>query len=629
MYEMAIWTPPEPVSGRVLFPSAPERGESLMGYIARVADDNALGSTAPILARGGYPHCRFFEVAERHLDRLPDLARVLGTSDDRLLEMTYRAMPKTRGPAALDFFGATVVASDIISHTRRISPTTLRSTHVHRAIWQHGLLPYCPHSLEQLIEVCKKCGAKLSWYHAVGIDHCGRCEADLLQQSSDQIPSAYADGYLRMASLLDPCADSVSMPSHDELRSIGRGACFELGWNLGWALSEIPETGRSFHKKQSASLIAGVLHKGDEILRSWPGGLHLALERRLESLHPAEQRKVLARLRRTALVKLAWPAVTATLLSAAPELFAPGRKVRRQLVRNVVNGTQAMQQIGINAADFALLNRSDLLPATLKSGTARNCDDFDADRIRLIANAMNSRFPGASVSERLGLTFHGAEQLVCLGLLDEVNDPAVRFLHPSLQVTQDSFDALVDRITTTARTDDLPTAVVALTAALRAIGGREKPFGPILVKMLAGNFPYWIDPRSARLAQRIIVRLEDISELTALIFDRDTYPRFSFSPTMNGRDVGSTLNLSPRPLPSAVEEELGITPGWKTLPVGDVLNLAKERIAPGEVAGRWLDCHPRTTATFLAEAGIRRMSAAGWRRHEVEAYFEGHHLSDV
>jgi len=622
MYEMSNWTRPGLGSGRVLFPSEPQRGESLMGYIARVAADNTLGSTAPILARSGYPHCRFFEVAERQLERLPELARVLGTSERRLSEMAYRSEPKARGPAALRFFGTTVVASDIISHERRISPTSLRLTGVHSAIWQHGLLPYCPHSFERLVNSCGKCGARLSWYHAVGIGNCGRCEAELLQRPSEQVPPEYADGYARMASLLNPCADRVFMPSHQILRSIGRGACFELAWSLGWALSDIAETGRTHHKTLSAPLIAKALSAGEQIIQSWPEGVHLAVERRLESVAPKEQQKTLARLRRIAWVKLAWPEITATLLSAAPELFEPGRKVRRRVVPNIFNGTEAAHQIRINTSSFALLNRSNLLPTVLKSGNKRRCDDFDAEQIKLIADAMASRLSGASVSERLGLTFHGIEQFVCLDLLEEVIETAVRFLHPQLQVTRSSYEALVERISKTARNDDVPSSVVPLSSALRIIGGREKPFGPIFADMLAGNLPYWVDSGSARLFRRIQIRIEDISRLPKLSFDRDDHPQFSFATTMNGRDVESALNLTPRPLPTAIEVELGIKPGWKTLVVDEVINLAKKRIAPGEVASRWFLCSPRKSERLLAEAGIIRVSAAGWCRQEVEAYFD-------
>ena len=569
-----------------------------------------------------YPHCRFFEAAERQLERLPELARVLGISESRLSEMAYESEPKTRGLAALRFFGTTVVASDIVSHERRIAPKALRSAGVHKAIWQHGLLPYCPQSFERVINSCRKCGTRLGWYHAVGIGNCGRCKADLLRQPSEQISPEHADGYARMASLLDPCADRVFMPSHPMLRSIGRGACFELGWSLGWALSDIAETGRTFHKKLSATQIAGALSAGDEIIHSWPEGIHLAVERRLESVAPKEQQKILARLRRIAWVKLAWPEITATLMSGFPDLFEPGRKVRRRMVSNVLNGTEAMQQIGVNAARFALLNRSSLLPTVLKSGIERRCDDFDAEQIKPIAGAMASRFSGASVSERLGMTFHGVEQCVCLGLLEEVIEPAVRFLHPQLQVTRESYEALVECFSKAARKDDVPSSAAPLSSSLRIIGGREKPFGPIFADMLAGNLTYWIDSGSARLFQRIRVRIEDISKLPNLSFDRNDHPQFSFATTMNGRDVESALNMTPRPLPNAIEVELGIKPGWKTLAVDEVINLAKKRIAPGEVASRWHLCSPRKSEKLLAGAGIIRVSAAGWCRQEVEAYFD-------
>src|SRR3546814_3554599 len=86
------------------------------------------------------------------------------TRTDTLFPYTtlFRSNAWRRGPVS---FGAAVVyREDILLDRRRISPLTLQTSEHHRAAWLLGLLPYCPLSLERLVDECPNCpGKKLGW----------------------------------------------------------------------------------------------------------------------------------------------------------------------------------------------------------------------------------------------------------------------------------------------------------------------------------------------------------------------------------------------------------------------------------------------------------------------------------
>src|SRR3546814_15918621 len=68
------------------------------------------------------------------------------------------------------FRSAVVYREDILLDRRRISPLTLQTSEHHRAAWLLGLLPYCPLSLERLVDECPNCpGKKLGWRRSWGI----------------------------------------------------------------------------------------------------------------------------------------------------------------------------------------------------------------------------------------------------------------------------------------------------------------------------------------------------------------------------------------------------------------------------------------------------------------------------
>ncbi|MCW2390058.1 hypothetical protein M2333_003104 [Sphingobium sp. B11D3B] len=617
MFDAAKWMAPEPGSGRVLFPLAPFAGESLLGLVARVARDNLHSSIASITNTAGYPHIHCYDLDRANLDRLPALARTLGV-DIAELEARSHPVVNTPGPAAVDFFGARVVACDLKTRVRRFSPTTVSDEPFYRAIWQHRLLPYCPVSLELLISRCPGCGRGYGWYHTCEVGTCEHCGYRAVPCDTNRVPDEYRDAYRRMASLLDPSVPARPY-QHVDLNRLGRGELFEMGLALGAALADLPDLPRGNLYQCEPAQIAMILSLGDEIMSNWPGSLERTVAGRLNQAPVAEHRLILQRLKRVCYHSKSWPEIIAILRAATPKFFGTLRSVHQAIIPERVMGTDVGKALRISAGRFAQLKRSGAITAVTKSGKQHRFEDFNSSDVNRLADAFCGRLRAATVAERLGITFHGVEQLICLGLLEWENDPALLCLWNKAFTTKLSFASFVSTLeqkSTVPHTKD--SAWRPIKHVLKRVGRREKPFGPVMREMIERKLPFNITEGSARLFDRIRVPSDTCRLVESLRFDRNDYPDFFFEDVMPRRDAESVLNITTRVSAKALA---GLSDKGQPIPIKGVLSLANKYISSGEIKERWLGASAVRPSSYLKKAGILANSPAGWLRNEVEQYF--------
>lgn len=625
MFDPSNWTAPEKGSGRVLFPLTPFPGESLIGLVARVAQYNVHTSTGSIMTTAGYPHIYCHDLAYNNLDKLPRLANTLALDIEDVQALSYRPLEVDRGPPAIDFFDARVVKYDFVVKERRFSPSTIATEPFYRAIWQHRLLPYCPISLELLLSRCSDCESRLNWYLACPVGFCPACGGRVAANKNDRIKAEFADGYRRMASLLEPNSHSIPDTgyAHEDLRSLGRGEIFELGWALGWALSDIPDSPRLRHSQLTATQIAKGMALGDKILRNWPEGVEQALWRRLEQVPQSQRPAVLDRLQRLRRPERSWQDVALLLRTTVPHLFGSIRAIRRNLAE-VQNSEQATRAMQVSAASLAKLKRAGKVSTITKSGHKRGFCDFDPAEVDRLAAVFTGRLATESVAERTGMTAHGAEQLICLGILGWQNDEALLHLWERNFTTKASFQEFITQLQERVSPceDDRPWQ--RLKQALKIVGGREKPFGPLVENMLKGQIEYRIVSGSARLLDRVMVPVEATPLIAALSFERSDYPEFPFQKTLPLRDAESLFNVGPSKIRAAVGAPAKEGPA---LEIAEMIKLAQRYISPGEISARWLAAIGEMPAHYLRKAGLPAASAAGWPREEIEHLFANHQMT--
>src|SRR3546814_9913891 len=77
------------------------------------------------------------------------------------------------------------------------------SSEHHRAAWLLGLLPYCPLSLERLVDECPNCpGKKLGWRRSWGIANCERCGELVPPSSAAPLIPEHIENYRLFADLI-------------------------------------------------------------------------------------------------------------------------------------------------------------------------------------------------------------------------------------------------------------------------------------------------------------------------------------------------------------------------------------------------------------------------------------------
>ena len=616
MHDMTTWTRPEPGSGRVLFPPVVDPRESLVGLVLRTATDNVHSNVGTMLGRAGYPHARAFDLAEDRLELVGDLAAVLGVRPDVLKPLVHPQVSRGNALRTISFLGAEVPDYDVAAYRRRISPTTLGIEPFHRAVWTHALLPYCPHSLELLVDACPRCGTKLGWSRANGIDGCGDGDCGLrpIPPTTTRLGGEVAEPYRRMAALAGPGDRAVEPAAlHGDLENMDPGAVFELGWRLACTLAPLPKP-RRHAKHLPAALIVETLVSADRIICGWPDHFHAMLMARMAEDGPKVTGATLLRLRKAAAPSGAWPQINRVLRTTYADLMAKGRGALRSLDRGIVSGTTANAMLGISSGRFANLKRSPGLPPLVRTGTKRLYDDFHVSEIKTIAEARDASMSGRTVAERLGIAFHGVEQAAALLLLETERHPALAVLDPGIRITTRSLDDLLDRIRvgSAVEVED----GVTIRCAVKSIPG-EKPWGVIIAAMLDGRIRYRI-VGPGRPFENIIVHAADVPLFRSFRFDRAAHPSFGFASDMTKRDAEEALNLTPRLLPVALREECGSGEPAARITVAEVARIAAARISAAEIYARTAP-GSRRHPPFLKASGLRRAGVAGWVRTEVES----------
>ncbi len=608
---------------RVMWPVRQVYGdEGLMDLVFRTAAENIHESTAPILDEAGLPHHVSFNLAIRpDLDQAR-LAHVIWQPVAEIAKRRYQALENASGPPLISFFGTPVASYDLLLRPRRVAPQRLAEAPYHRAIWQHGLVPFDLVTGEWLIDTCPRCGTRMRWYHSPGVSICHRadCRFDLTSMCGlcvDPVRFATAGPICR---LLDPdptVHETALAVLPDSIRELGRGAAFELIWRLGRATVRNGSAKRDVHKSLPAGEIVDGICAGARLIAEWPHSLDLHVRRLITKGDDEAATSFVCALREIGSHRQSWAAHRGTLLTSAPQFVARDRKVYMHFSDDGIDGAGARQVLRVSTDRFIRARDSQLVQAAATGGKVNVHAVFSQTQLETIRTGLDDRTPAGKLAELLGISRHGVEQLVCLDGVGQAEEPFVRELYSGLQLSSRSVADLIDELeggqdpNIEAEHDSVP-----LRQALMLFGGREKPWGPILQAFRNRSIAYGLG-RGRTFAARVRIQPADVASIIGLRFDRAAY-RFDFSARVNRRDSQETLNLTPVLMMSALQREL-MAPGAdkRDLAVDQVLQIARRRISGGEILARWgngrrMPYQLRNTRRFS------RLGATGWDRRIVE-----------
>ena len=622
---------PDRTGPRVMTGPVPFQDESLVGLVLRAAHMNHVQRTVTItraVSEIGHGHGN---LAARDDIDFAQLAWATKIAPHEIEARRYRPAAFTSELPGVNFHGAVVPLYDLGLNTRRLATSWLTGTPYHSALGHHRLATHCPISGEILIDDCPRCGTTLTWW-TTNLIPCRSCGLDQRDRPTEKLDIDQMKATRLMVNLIHPhpvrSAKAVQeLP--EPLRPLNRGSAFELGWRLG-CLS----TGHGLKDRNSAWRLPlgqklSILEAGSTALSSWPASLHSMITGRGALGDGRDSANVVDDLRRLMRGRNVPDEVNATVLAAAPGLLVSRAATVKSLVGQGANAGEAARTLGVSQRIFERLAVARELRCVLDTGHVNRHRVIDTTDLGPLANRIADRVSFGTLSQELGISRHGVEQLCCIGVLEAHDDSAMRAAFVDRHVRRTDYDKLLKSIEEAklpwdeAGDDD---SGISMRRAVLAIGGREKPWGPILMAMRDGDLPFRLRERTANgdLIDQVVLDESDLPLVERLSFDRPRYADFAFEHRLKRQDVEELLNLKPVRFGEALaigEVERGSD---RMYDLTTMLGLAEKMISQGEILARWSAHGRQLPAPFRGRKRLKRTSHLGWHRVDAEAAMEKH-----
>lgn len=599
--------------------------ESIPGMMARAATEHVMRRVGIVYDAAGvdcaYPgHAQLLPRAD--LDRI---AAVIRADSGRLAAHAGERVHSTNFGATHQrarFGDLTLLRAHLELYRRRIGPISLRTAGHHRIAWLNALLPYCPQSLERLVDACPHCAEPLGWLWTWGIGNCEWCDREV--PASDEAPLRVdmAKHYRLFASLASPveaerAAARASLPNR--LRGLEYATLIRLACRTGLICRDEPITRCTQHELDALDpvTLASVVTTGAAMLADWPASFERFVNARADALRDDREGYHLWRtlLRRISAVKSEGEEQSALILEVLPDLqgsfersFSGGG--RYYLPNEVVRIWGVDHEEMLRAVDAGAVKVTPL------PGITRRRMQFDGPEVEAIGRLLRSTPAINSLPGKLGVPNYGVEQLIDARLLRWERHPAVLAIRPWVCVQRRSLDSLLTRLARAVRAGSPPADAVPLRAASRRIGGREKPWAAIVSAILTSRLPAWGDGGRFH-TQRILVRPCDMVQFDDVVFV-PSGSGFPFSTLINQDDLGELLNVSPKYLPAVVADfdlrfaEVGRA---ECTAKADGLAVAARMATTAEI-GHHMGIKAKTAEVAMRTGAMEKVSV-GWGRRQL------------
>jgi hypothetical protein len=607
---------------RVEAPLAPIEGESLDGFIARVAAANWIENALTITSLAGVIYGHKPTLSTSNWEGLPILADCLQTDLEQLQRRSYPTVSDGRRV----FLGIPMARNDIDIAVRRFSPSALAISPHHRALWQLRAFPFCAETWQFLADRCPRCNAFQRWHHTNGIARCDRCVEDLSAAQVMEVPSTLRPSLKAALGLVhhDPSCRLKSLamlPS--ALGDLGNADAYDLLVRVAIVVEPRltpARFGTNARWNQPAPIVAAAIAAAWDILLGWPCSmehlmadrLSVATKRHRDGNDGATMRflRVPTKIERV-------QAKVRTIIEQFRDAIDLDGQNSSWLHQATLSTHEASVRLGHSTGGVAELRRQGALRTVFALHECRATPRYDADEIDGLAGIIEKRISLEGAASKLGIPVYGLEQLLALGLLETEGD---RFCVPrygSPQLTRPKLDEFISAIRHSS-TETLASQPVTLRAAAVSIGGRLKPWGPIFASLMTGSLPFVIETSGSVLAEQILVDHTCYRFLRSLRFKTLDYPRARFSSTMSRRDAGEALNLHPRAYTEVLKALDSNAAGEKAVSVLAVEKLCKAHITSRELALR-LGTSTKGAIAEAKEMRVPLLGPAGWCRDASEA----------
>ena len=621
----------ELLSGRRLrFPVELSDRESIPGAVARGVRQHVLVRTAPVLEAAGV-HLRHIGLSQiatpEELERLAFVARcpandLIERAGERLVGRNYNKSSAAR-------FGRLVIPRAYLEfNRRRIGPVTLESEPYHRASWMNLLLPYCPESLERLVDRCNHCEQPLGWFHSHGVEHCDGCGLLVDPCAEEFLPQHLGDEYRLFASLSSPDARAVEeacaqMPA--TLSALSPASLVRLVLLVGRLIHpDVGPTSARGVTRLPAPALAMIVCSATALLRSWPNGFRSWVAAQLVSLSgsPSALEALRAKIKRLADGRREPEDLVRAVTTAMPDLhrhaahaFASDRRYYLYI--------PVRRMLGLSADGMAALKKCFGIKFLKLNTGKKEQGQFDVEQIDGLVPVFRDSICTSACAEAFRLPHYAIEQLCAAGLIEWEDHPVLLATAPAPKVRGASVRRLTEELAEKAQdansdTDRTPADCVTLAVASRRIGGRLKPWASIIDALRTGRIDFWMEGDKPTITS-IYIRAGEMARFDAIV-DEAAPVGLAASTVVSQRDAAEILNLAPKNMLALCDTlHLRFVRKGPALvaPLADVLATAAKFIWNVEIAWH-LGAHHKRVDKILTARGIDP-SSPGWPRQRLNS----------
>lgn len=188
---------------RLLRTGRPKEGESLMGYIIRLTEENAYPTPTWVLGLAGFGRTNVnpctCAIAFKPAKCFRGLSRLTGVGMEELALLAY-PRADTHSPAPLyEFFGTPIHQHLLRPLQVKLCPECLIESPHCRRVWEMSLVTACPKHLSRLVDECPRCKKPISCLRA-SVCRCP-CEFDYRDLSAPPVSETEATLSRRIYSL--------------------------------------------------------------------------------------------------------------------------------------------------------------------------------------------------------------------------------------------------------------------------------------------------------------------------------------------------------------------------------------------------------------------------------------------
>ncbi len=593
----------------VRFPLPLIPGESIRGYVGRIAEYNTYDKPTQLLEAVGIG--------------LGDLWK--GNVDLGALTCLYNvdaleyALPRYVGDGpTLTVQGVTYPKGAIRETHCPVSPTSLRRSSHHRFAWSLRAFSFCPEDYTLLLFKCPAagCGRQLMWRDGP-FHRCAGCGLDLSTARTRKIYPKHR-AYLAVAAGLVSFDEQVRRRSLDQLpdflNALTPFEVLQVVLTIGRALEDARHPlarVKLATRRYPVAMLAGM-----RLLLDQPGRTSFGLD--VGKAPPAYIARAREKLRQAASIASAGQREALIRLRDENPLFQSPRAAT-----HATNLTIAARRLGVgrNVAK-ALLDEGVLRGQAIGGGSDRVLSVVEEASLADLIGEAQSRVSAGQLAEQYSLKSSWILEMAALGLIERATHPFIAIAYKNVQLRKSSAIAYLDRITgAIVRTSPDDSERVLLRDVFVLMGPGPKPWlqavmAPKFLPDGLGSFePHGINC-SALNVTRNCARL-----LQSGAFQLPP-TRLPTSGEITLTEAQEHLNCHPRDIAELIKVGALLRSG-RGVCMQSVQTCGHTLISTGELAAR-AQMSSMDFAPVAEQRGLRRphQNVGFWDRRQAEAAFD-------